>query len=341
VRRLLMLSLVFAGFGSLLAACGNNAAMTEKYQKYLQRQAAAQSGLGKHFDGVDDKARIAYVAIADGQAQIFTIQPDGTQPLQITRDPGYKCKPAWSVDHKHLAYFQFKSDRPMGDTVSVVILDSQGNTREMLSDKRVDLSMARINWKPDGSVLYFLEKDFPTALTGYDTTTGAPVETLRLPKSKFMNRILSVSHSMKILAGDGPTQPGNINHLGVIATDGKGEFDMVAPFVKGEMHYGPITWSYDSQMVAFDFDKSVIVMSSSISMAFKVFPLAPQDFDAQLSSATFSPTGAQVACIMEKVKEGNVGSGDQEVTSDVWVMNVNGSQQKKITNTGSCFDPAW
>jgi hypothetical protein len=44
---------------------------------------------------------------------------------------------------------------------------------------------------------------------------------------------------------------------------------------------------------------------------------------------------------MEKGKEGNVGSGDREVKSDLWIVGIDGTKPHPLTTTGANFDPSW
>jgi Tol biopolymer transport system component len=326
----------------LLAACAVDP-KTMDTLKAFQKKSAPAVDLSQYMKDVTDNARVAYVAMIDNKAQIFTVLPDGTQPQQMTTDPGYKCHPSWSLNHKLLAYFRFKSDRPLNEPVSVMIISTDNpQPKEILGDKRIDVRTSRINWNAASTVFYISEQDFPGILFGYDASTGKPVDTIRLPKKTFLNRIYSISRDGQRLAGDGPSKDEkNVLHLGVVDRDGANEFDPLKLFVKGACHYGVPVWSNNAKMMAFDFDTTIIAMSTAFAMGFKVYPIAPQDFDAQMSSPSFSPTGAMLTCIMEKTKEGHVGSGDSEVNTDVWVMQVNGSKQKKITDTGSCFDPCW
>jgi len=82
-------------------------------------------------------------------------------------------------------------------------------------------------------------------------------------------------------------------------------------------------------------------MSSSISIHFRAFPISAQDFGAELQSPAFSPSGQKLLCILAKGREAQVGSGDEEVATNVWIMNIDGTQQKPLTTSGTCFDPAW
>jgi len=340
-----VIALVFC-FNILLAGCTQTSGAFKKRLKKvreIKRQAyLKRTGIAQQMEGVDDNARIVFVAIVDGKAQIHTIQPDGENILQLTNDPGYKCRPAWNLSHTMIAYFRYPEDQPIGDKVSIVVMNADGSeARAVVTDKKIKARKMRISWKPDSSVFYVQELDFPTILYGYDVKTGVQVETIRLPRNSFMTEVHSISPDMRYLAGAGPSKHDNVMHIGTIRRDGKMETDLMKPFQQVPYHLGTVVWSYDGSLVAFELDKIIMVMSKRFSIDFEVYPLTPQDFAAELSGPAFSPTAKFMACIMEKTSEGNVGSGDQTVSSDVWVMNIDGTRQRQITHTGSCFDPHW
>lgn len=314
-----------------------------KHARAIKRQAALQqSGLSKYLAGIDDNARLLYVAMVDGQSQIHSIKPDGTEVAQLTRDPGYKVRPVWNLPHTQVAFYQYPDDRPLGDVVSLMVMQADGSgVRAVVSGKRIDAKRLRAAWKPDSTVLYVQELDFPTILYGYDVASGTQVETIRLPKNSFLTELQSISPDMTYLGGTGPAKQDNVMHVGTIKRDGKGETDLMRPFQKGSFQLGTVVWSYDSQLVAFEVDKILIVMSRAFSLGFEAYSITPQDFTGELSCPTFSPSGTQVACIMGLTHEGQVGSGDQSVTTDVWIMNVNGTHQRRLTQDGTCFDPSW
>ncbi|MEW6516948.1 MAG: hypothetical protein AB1439_08595 [candidate division FCPU426 bacterium] len=347
LRRLLV-GWMLAGLAWSLSACnpmqeGSYTAERFKKARAIKRQAELQrSGLSKYLAGVDDTARILYVAMAGGQAQIFSIKPDGTDIVQLTRDAGYKTRPVWNLQHTQIVFYQYPDDRPLGDEVSLMVMQADGSgARAVVSGKRIDARRLRACWKPDNTVLYVQEIDFPSILYGYDVATGSQVETIRLPKNSFLTEVHSLSPDLSYLGGSGPAKKDNVLHVGTIRRDGKMETDLMRPFQKGSFHLGSIVWSYDGQLVAFELDKIIIVMSKSFGLDLQVYTVVPQDFSGELSCPSFSPSCNQIACIMGVTHEGQVGSGDQAVASDVWIMSINGTRQRRLTQNGTCFDPAW
>jgi Tol biopolymer transport system component len=297
----------------------------------------------KIMQGVDDTARIVFVSMIENQAQICTIQPDGQGFKQLTDTEGYKCRPAWSLDHKSLAFFQYPPNHPTGDAVNVMLMAADGtNSRELLSQKHIDTKKTRIGWKADGSIVFVQEKDFPSVLFGYSVATGQQVDTIRLPKQSFIKEAQTLSPDLELIAGTGPDAQTGLLHMGAVRRSSGEDLDFMKFFQQTPFHLGTVVWSYDSQFVAYELDVTVVIMSSTYNpKSFRFYSLTPTESDAQYSSPAFSPQGKYIACISEFVKEGTMGSGDKEVKSDVWIANADSSKPRRLTNFGSCFDPNW
>ncbi len=336
----------------LLAGCQVNPELLRQMQagsaaaarrsEAARETASAKPALAQAMARVNDEARIAFAASVNGSVQIYSVQPDGSRAIQLTTDPGFKCRPSWSPDHQRIAYFHFTGDKAAETNVGVVVMQANGSeAREALKGKKINVSQARIGWRPDGSVMYLAEKDFPTILFGYSLATGEQVETIRLPKTSFLREVHTISPDLERLAGAGPAKSGQAWHIGTVRRNGAEDTDLMKPFFSVPFHVGTVVWSYDGGRVAFELDNLVVMMTSSFRPGFQASPLTPQDTDAALTGPAFSPSGQYLACILEKSKEGTIGVGDREVSSDVWVMNANGANQHQITRTGTCFDPHW
>ncbi len=314
------------------------AALQAQYKHQLQEKNKVRQDINQ----LDDKAPIVYVDMVGDRAQLFLINKDGRQRRQLTSVPGYKCRPSWSLDHRHIAFFHYQSNRPLDDYVDIAVVDADGsNLRNVVKHKKIDTKKIRISWHPQGHTLYVQEKDFPAMLFGYSVETGQQVDTVRLPKHSFMTEVHTISPNFELLAGEGPSKQDGIMHIGTIRKDGRHETDLMRPFKKISYHLGTVVWSYHSDLVAFELDNIVMVMSSSFRLDFKAYVITPQDFDAQISQPAISPTGKYLAAVMEQTEEGHRGSGDTEVISNIWVMNIDGTKQVQLTHSGTCFDPHW
>lgn len=109
--------------------------------KVMMQQASAT------FPGVN--GRIAFVSERDGRTNIYTMNPDGSSVLQLTKNAGSNYGENWSPDGSKIV---FNSDRDGGQEIYVMNADGTGQTR-LTNITGGSLSMP--TWSPDGSKIAF------------------------------------------------------------------------------------------------------------------------------------------------------------------------------------------
>jgi len=82
--------------------------------------------------------QLAFVSRRDGNAQIYTVNPDGSNPLNVSKNKFNDIDPAWSPDGQHLA---FASDRDGNNELCV--MDANGANQHCLTNN------ATTDKKPD------------------------------------------------------------------------------------------------------------------------------------------------------------------------------------------------
>ena len=87
---------------------------------------------------------IVFSRLADGDFDIFSIRPDGTDLRQLTTTPGGDSHPAWSPDGQHILFSSsrhgFKDEAPMHDIPQpygeLFIMRADGSEQRALTDNR-------------------------------------------------------------------------------------------------------------------------------------------------------------------------------------------------------------
>jgi Tol biopolymer transport system component len=95
-----------------------------------------------------DGERIGFASDRDGNCEIYTIRPDGTELTRLTNHPSIDCHPKWSPDGQWIA---FTSNRDGNNEIYVVRPDGSGLdnlTRHAAFDDHPA-------WSPDGRTLAF------------------------------------------------------------------------------------------------------------------------------------------------------------------------------------------
>jgi Tol biopolymer transport system component len=88
--------------------------------------------------------RIAFNRLADGDFDIYTIRPDGTDLRKLTTTPGNDSHPAWSADGEYILFsssrFGFKDEAPLADIPQpygeLFIMRADGSEQRPLTDNR-------------------------------------------------------------------------------------------------------------------------------------------------------------------------------------------------------------
>ena len=107
--------------------------------------------------------KVVFMSKRDGNAEIYTMNPDGSEQVNLTEHPAGDYDPVWSPNGKQIL---FSSDRD--GIFDLYLMDADGNNVQKVfktSKYRRDPS-----WSPDGKHIVFAqgepEKARPTALQG-------------------------------------------------------------------------------------------------------------------------------------------------------------------------------
>jgi Tol biopolymer transport system component len=93
-----------------------------------------------------EEGLIAYVSDRDGNDEIYVMEPDGSNQLNLTNHPASDSSPSWSPNGRELA---FVSDRTGVATIWLMGADG--------SDLRELIPGTQPAWSPDGSQIAFVD----------------------------------------------------------------------------------------------------------------------------------------------------------------------------------------
>jgi TolB protein len=135
---------------AVAAVCGASAARAQRPGIALSYQ-LTHVDQGEPFFSPDGK-KVVYETTVAGFEQVFTMNADGTGPMQITHDAVNHDSPAWSPDGKKIA---FVSDKGGGEAIYIMDVDGTGQERMTNDEHRY----IHPNWSADSTQLIFCTDD--------------------------------------------------------------------------------------------------------------------------------------------------------------------------------------
>jgi dipeptidyl aminopeptidase/acylaminoacyl peptidase len=96
-------------------------------------------------------SRIAFIGAVNGQHKVWTMNANGTSPVQLTRDAGFDSSPTWAPDGQRIAFTRWNTGQPsLGEDIMIVPLATGVPQRlAQFGDQRSPV------WSPDGLYIAF------------------------------------------------------------------------------------------------------------------------------------------------------------------------------------------
>jgi len=279
---------------------------------------------GAAFPGVNGK--IVFQSNRDGQADIYTMNADGTEQTRLTVNPASDIEPVWSPDGTRILFRTFGVGT---DEIYVMNADGSGQAN-VTENPAQDLHM---NWSPDGAKMVFVSTRNDPYYASCDywcyeiyTMNLDGTGLTRLTYNSDIDYSPAWSPDGSKIAFMSWPDPDGSADVFVMNADGTG----VTNLTNNPAGDGGPDWSPDGTKIAFNSDRDgkveVYVMNADGSGVTKVTNSPSQD-----SGPAWSPDGSKIAF-----------SRYQDEHYEVYVMNSNGSGQTRLTySAGMDISPDW
>ena len=262
--------------------------------------------------------KIAFLSYGDDpNGDIFTIDADGSNKVNITNDPSSDDEPIVSPDGEKVI---IRSDRDALAGNQLYAIDIDGSNVTLLTSG--SSFNAQVAWSPDSSKIVFVSnRDGNNEVYVMNADGSNQVNLSSSPNSDFRPK-WSPDGSKIAFASD---RDGN-EEVYVMNADGSNQVNLSNSPASDLLP----KWSPDGSKIAFETDRDVnveiYVMNADGSNQANLSNSLGNDFSPQ-----WSPDGSEIAFVTDR--DGN---------NEVYVMNADGSNQVNLSNDGATDDfPLW
>ena len=187
-----------------------------------------------------DGTKVAFSSIRDRNLEIYVMDADGGNPVNLTRDDAYDQAPAWSPDGQRIAFERSSSGG--GGGPQIYVMNADGSGVEWLTLEPLASWGRSPAWSPDGSSIAYDGED---GISIMDPAGGGtePVS----PEGQYAGQPSWSPDGAWIAYVALDPDDFDVSHLWVMAADGSGARQLTF----GEAWDETPTWSPDGTRIAF------------------------------------------------------------------------------------------
>ena len=264
-----------------------------------------------------ENTSIVFVSSRDGNPEVYIMDADGSNPVNLTNHPSVDGEPSWSPDGSKIVFGSYRDGNP-----EVYVMDSDGSNPVNLTNHPA-FDGGEPSWSPDGSKIafrsdrsgndeiYVMDADGsnPVNLTNHPLADGEPSWSPDGSKIAF-GSYRDGNAEIYVMDADGSNPANLTNHP-------------LADFLPA--------WSPDGARIAFvsargDGDQEIYVMDADGGN-----PVNVTDHPSSDQDPAWSPDASKIAFLADR--DGNF---------DIYVMDADGSNPVNLTNHLSAdSNPFW
>jgi TolB protein len=255
---------------------------------------------------------IAFTSTADGDAEIYVMNADGSNVTRLTDNADDDTNPDWSPDGTQMAFTRYD-----GMNSHIWVMDASGSGQTQLTAIGDN---EEPTWSPDG-----LRIAFDTNRNGNDD-----IYVINADGSGVAPLTMSLDHESEASwSPDGAKIAYNrAGDVWVMDSDGTNAVDLTNEPGTGD--FNP-DWSPDGEKIAFASNRGdsvdVYVMDRDGSNVTNLTNVSMSD-----GRPVWSPDGTMISYYRQIALD----------NTEVWVMNADGSEKQNLTNAaGDQDDPSW
>ncbi len=269
--------------------------------------------------------KIAFVSNRDGNAEIYLMEPDGSNQTRLTNTQGEELAPVWSPDGTKI---MFESNRD--GNYEIYAMNSDGSHQMRLTNNpAADDSGA---WSPDGTRIAFTSSRDGNSEIYVMSADGS--NQVRLTNDPASDQFPSWSPDGTKIAFGRYTESGS----GIVVMNADGANQM-------QIFRGPndlLSWAPDGSKLALTVGQSIYVVNTDGSNA-KRITANPDPAGGADYSPAWSPDSSQIAFSREVNCQFSFFDFEFICDAQIWIVNADGSTQRPLTDGTRRYDtwPVW
>lgn len=250
--------------------------------------------------------KIVFTSFRDGNNEIYSMNPDGSNPVRLTNSAGDDFSPKLNNDGTKIVFVSRRNGN-----AEIYSMNADGSNQTRLTNNSADDQQPC--WSPDGTKIVFRSNRDGGNEIYTMNADGSNVVRVTNNGSNDFGPAWSPDGTKIAFVSD---RNGNVNDIYVMNVDGSG----VVNLTNGAGGTKP-AWSPNGSKIAFD---GINVMNADGTGRTHIGP-------ATGSEPSWSPDGTKIAFIIVNGQ-----------TADIYTMNADGSNQVRITNTPPAnTEPSW
>jgi Tol biopolymer transport system component len=270
--------------------------------------------------------------LSDNNADIFVMNADGSNQVNITNDPDYDTSPVWSPDGTKIVFAKYVEKA--GSNIYVMNADGSNLKQLTFNAALNDIEFNDTAWSPDGAKIAFIEtRSGVFSFVWVMNADGSNLKLIRAMGAYY--RDLAWSPDGTRLAFVGTTLRDRlIAYAYIINADGSGETRIAE-------NLNPLSgpaWSPDGTKLVYARLQNPGAINT-ISNLYLVsaaggIPVQLTTTQANDDRPVWSPDGTRIAFASDR-------DGVANHLHNIYTMNADGSSQTRITNSGVDAQPDW